>query len=939
MRLIKRLGGILAIAGGASLLLLLAIGVGAQSPRSVSVEPSSHAQLLPVDRGSAGLWQTLKKLQTRASLIMFTAHPDDEDGGMLAYETRGQGARAALLTLNRGEGGANVMSPDYFDALGLVRTEELLAADRYYGAQQYWTRVCDYGFSKTLQEAIDKWSVNRVLYDAVRVIRMTRPLVVTSVFVGGPSDGHGNHQMAGMIAQLAYKDAGDPNKFPDQIREGLHPWSPVKDYARVPFARITSKGIYDYSDGKYYPARFHNYVSDQWTEGALDTNVEIPEGEASPLLGLSYAEIAREGLGFQKSQNGGTGLFPPGPLDSGYHRFASRIPAQQHERLFFDGIDTSLMGMAGLAKGQDTTFLKAGLTRINGLVEQAMHNFSAENPEKIAPTLAQGLKATNALIRSVEASSLSPEAKYNVNFELKVKQQQFGTALTEALGLSELATVVPAQEPTGIFARFFGIPSTFRVAIPGQKFAVKVHVANEGSKPVTLAAVKVKAASDQSWSATAEGPTSGALAGGSVQDVRFSVQVPESAPLTRPYFTRPDIEQPYYDINNPKYLDRPLPPYPLSAEAEFSYDGVSFAAHQVVQTADRVTGPGLVLEPLVVGPAVSVWISPRAGIVPLGTRSFTVHATIHSNVKGPAQGTVRLEVPSGWQAAPQPFSLAKDGEDQTLSFKVVPNNLEEKAYTLTADAEYDSHEYKQGYRTVGYPGLRPYFLYRPASYHTTGVNLKVAPGLNVGYIMGAGDDVPESLQNLGIKVHFLTAQDLASGDLSRYDVILLGVRTYAVREDLRTYNSRILDYVKNGGVVIVQYNTPEFDHDYGPYPYSMTRNPEEVTDEASKVDILKPSNPVFTWPNKITTSDFNGWVEERGSKFMKTWDPHYEVLLETHDAGQEPQKGGLLYARYGKGIYIYDAYAFYRELPAGVPGAYRIFANLVSLPKNPNLAH
>ena len=255
---------------------------------------------------------------------------------------------------------------------------------------------------------------------------------------------------------------------------------------------------------------------------------------------------------------------------------------------------------------------------------------------------------------------------------------------------------------------------------------------------------------------------------------------------------------------------------------------------------------------------------------------------------------------------------------------------------LTADAVYNGHEYKQGYRAVGYPGLRPVFLYRPATYHTTGVNVKVAPGLNVGYIMGAGDDVPESLQNLGIKVHFLTAQDLASGDLSRYDVILLGVRTYAVREDLRTYNSRILDYVKNGGVVVVQYNTPEFDHDYGPYPYSMTRNPEEVTNEVSKMEILKPDNPVFTWPNKITTSDFNGWVEERGSKFMKTWDPHYESLLETHDAGQAPQKGGLLYARYGKGIYVYNAYAFYRELPAGVPGAYRIFANLVSLPKNPN---
>ncbi len=216
------------------------------------------------------------------------------------------------------------------------------------------------------------------------------------------------------------------------------------------------------------------------------------------------------------------------------------------------------------------------------------------------------------------------------------------------------------------------------------------------------------------------------------------------------------------------------------------------------------------------------------------------------------------------------------------------------------------------------------------------MNVKVAPGLRVGYIEGTGDDVPSSLEHLGIHVSFLGPADVATGDLSKYDVILLGVRTYAARNDLRTYNSRLLDYVKNGGVVIVQYNTPEFDHNYGPYPYSMTEDPEEVTDERSKVNILEPANPVFNWPNKITEADFNGWVEERGSKWMKTWDPRYQALLETHDAGQSPQKGGLLYAKYGKGIYIYNAYAFYRELPEGVPGAYRIFANLLSLPKNPS---
>jgi hypothetical protein len=250
-------------------------------------------------------------------------------------------------------------------------------------------------------------------------------------------------------------------------------------------------------------------------------------------------------------------------------------------------------------------------------------------------------------------------------------------------------------------------------------------------------------------------------------------------------------------------------------------------------------------------------------------------------------------------------------------------------------AEYSGRQYREGYEVTGYPGVRPYFLYRPAMYQTTGVDVKVAPDLKVGYVTGSGDDVPSALEPLGIKVNFLSPADVASGDLSKYDAILLGVRAYAARDDLKTNNNRLLEYVKNGGVVIVQYNTPEYDHNYGPYPYVMGRNPQEVTDEASEVTILNPSNPVFNWPNKITQKDFAGWVEERGSKWIQTWDPQYEALLETHDEGQAPQKGGLLYAKYGKGIYIYNAYAFYRQLPEGVPGAYRIFANMISLPKNP----
>ncbi|MGA9887796.1 MAG: hypothetical protein WBQ31_09900, partial [Candidatus Acidiferrales bacterium] len=399
----------------------------------------------------------------------------------------------------------------------------------------------------------------------------------------------------------------------------------------------------------------------------------------------------------------------------------------------------------------------------------------------------------------------------------------------------------------------------------------------------------------------------------------------------------PNIEQAYYDIQTPKDLNLPLAPYPLSAKIRFVFDGVPFDQAQVVQSVQRVVGPGTVLEPLIVAPAISISIMPQAGIVPLDTKSFEVSVNLHSNVKGPAKGTVKLDLPEGWTATQEEFSTAKDGDDQSLNFHVTPASLKEKAYDITAVASYDGHDYKEGYHTIGYSGLRPYNLYRASTYHATGVDVKVAPGLEIGYIVGAGDDIPQSLVNLGIKVHFLTPEDLASASLSKFNAIILGVRAYAVRPDLIIHNGRILDYVKNGGVVIVQYNTPEYDHNYGPYPYKMGSNPEEVTDEDSQVEILAPSNPVFTWPNKITSKDFENWVEERGSKFLVSWDPQYVPLLETHDPGQAPQKGGLVYAQYGKGIYIYNAYAFYRQMPDGVPGAYRIFANMVSLGKNPEL--
>lgn len=924
------LAGVLILAGDA--------GAHAQSPRKADIHPRQDAMAIPPDRGAGALWQVLLKLHTRASMMMITAHPDDEDGPTLTYESRGQGARVALLTLNRGEGGANVMSSDLWDALGLVRTEELLQADRYYGVQQYFSTVADYGFSKTLEEALQKWGHDRLLYDVVRTVRITRPLVITSVFVGGPSDGHGNHAAAGRLAQEVFKAAGNPNVFPDQIQHGLLPWNPLKVYARVPFSlekgSVSPKGLYDYATHQWRPAGVQNYITGKFEPGYVSADVETPVGTYDDILGQSYLQIAREGLGYQRSQNGGVEVPNLGPMSSPYHRFGSRVPERGGEKSFFDGIDVSLLGIASLAGKENHVFLNRGLTQINGFVEQAMHDFSPNHLGRIAQPLVQGMQATDSLLQQVQQSSLSDQSKYDVLHELEVKRAQFNDALCQTLGLSLAATIAPAHPPTGPFARFFGTQPTFQMAIPGQQFSVNVHVANVGSMPVDLENISLQTAAAGTWKSDSSHPVTGALPAGHAVDENFHVQIPDTSAYTQPYFQRPDIEQPYYDVLDKKDLGLPLAPYPLAASVTVRFGGVSLRLGEVVQTAQRVVGPGLVLSPMPIGPAISLTLTSSAGIAPLNRSSFAISTLVHSNVKGPATGTVHLELPAGWRSQPEnaTFSTAQDGEQQSIEFTVYPHGLEEKTYKISAVASYEGKSYKQGYTTVGYAGLRPYFLYRPSTYTTTGTNVKIQPGLAVGYIEGSGDDVPQSIENLGVHVRFISGQDLATGDLNKYNVIVVGVRAYAVRNALRTYNGRILEYVKNGGVVIVQYETPEFDHNYGPYPYTMTSDPEEVTDEASHVNLLDLKNPVLSWPNPITEKDFQGWIEERGSKFMQSWDPHYEPLLETHDPGQAPQKGGMLYAKYGKGIYVYTAYAFYRELPLGVPGAYRLFANLLSLP-------
>jgi LmbE family N-acetylglucosaminyl deacetylase len=894
---------------------------------SATPAPSPDAWPLQIDQGAAGLLQTLRKLRTRASVLMIVAHPDDEDSGMLTYETRGQGARGMMLTLNRGEGGQNVMSDDFETALGLLRTQELLSADRYSDVQQYFTSVVDFGFAKSREEALQKWGHDRVLADVVRVVRMTRPLVVASTFVGGPTDGHGHHSVAGQMAQEVFNAAGDPNMFPEQIRAGLQPWAPAKMYARAPI-RATGAPIYSYIDKQRLPS-------------PISVQVVVPEGTYDPVLGATYLQIARTGLTLQKSQNGGGRTPLAGPDPVSYHRFGSHVTAAAKENSFFDGIDVSLVGIASLAPAQENGFLQEGLREIQATVDRATSEFSFTQPEKIAPILAQGLKETNALASRVAASSLPEQAKYGVLYELQIKEEQFQHAIVQALGISLVSTTGPATDPergrTGPFGPAVPTDSS-AFAVPGQEFTVTVHLVNPTATAMDIKRLWLETPSGENWTIEPESPVPAQLGGGEAIDQRFRVRIPEDAAATRPYFTRPNDGQAYYDIKDPRYQDLPLAPYPLSAWVEFAENGVEVKTGQVVQTSRQETGQGTVINPMMIAPAVSVLISPKAGVTPIGAKSFMLSALVHNESEAGSKGMLRLALPEGWRSEPQsvPFSIARAGAEQTVPFEVFPDRLEQKPYTITAVAESGGRQYREGFVTVGYPGVRPYNFYEPATFRTSGVDVKLSTGLRIGYIMGTGDSVPEFLKELGVQAEFLSPQDVMQGDLRKYSVIVLGIRVNDARPELATHSDRLLDFVKQGGTLIVQYH---YGQSLGPYPFTLPGSPgadaERVVDETAPVMFLDAQSPLLNWPNKIAASDFDGWIAGRGNGFVSHWDEHYQTVLETHDPGQAPQKGGLVYTRYGRGIFVYTALSLYRQLPEGVPGAYRLFANLLSLPRNP----
>ena len=874
------------------------------------------ADTLPINHGAPALEQLLRKLRTRESFMLIVAHPDDEDGGMLTYLSRGQGARVAMLTLTRGEGGQNLMSADFDDALGLIRTQELLAADRYMGVDQFFGTEVDFGFSKTREESFAKWTHERVLYDAVRAVRLYRPLVIASVFIGAPTDGHGQHQVSGEIAQEVFKAAGDPTVFPDQIAQGLEPWQPLKVYARVPFARIGPQGMYDSATGEYSPARFENYVTGKVTDTVPAANVVVPEGTPDALLGgLSYVQFARQGLALQKTQIGpGVRTAPAVRNDVRYHRYGSRVSGADGKPLpddgnetgeesgFYAGIDTSLPGIATLAPQAEGKFRPA-LEKIDAQIADAQAKFDPNHLDAIAPQLRNALSAIDKFIHELENPSvndLPPVESYSVLHELRIKRVQLNNALVLSLGLTLKATASNANLMAGS--------------------AASAHTLLESSSGDPVMDVR-------QWSMTGNG-SGKAIDSGSASPLAKSRPTERDCSLskdetgvTRPYFSRKDAEQPYYDIATPALRNAPMTPPAFTCWSEVNFGG----AHLTLGT---VVGEGVQAAEFV--PPVSVALDRRAEILPDDKIEFGFRMSLRPpDVAITSEGS---GAPADWRPITPSPGEAPVGRREFL-FRVPV--ADRKTVTLHPFVRLkDGHDYSEGYRAVGYGDLPRTNFYTPATLRVVPVDVTTAPKLKIAYLPGTGDDVPSALADLGVVPQMITVADLTAEKLKQYDAVVLGVRAYEAHRDLLAGNDVLNAYAAAGGVVIMQYNT-RLASGIGPYPLTLDHT-ENVVDEGAPVSILDASDPLLTWPNKITPADFSGWVEERGHGFMSSWDPHYKALVETHDPGQKRQEGGLLVARTGKGAWIYLGLALYRQLPEGVPGAYRLLANLVSAGKEPH---
>ncbi|HVW84841.1 MAG TPA: PIG-L family deacetylase [Bryobacteraceae bacterium] len=808
----------------------------------------------------------LRKLNELGTVLMIAAHPDDERTNVLAYFARGRHMRTAYLSITRGEGGQNLIGADQGAALGVIRTQELLSARRIDGAEQFFTRAIDFGFTKTVPETMEKWGREKVLSDIVWVIRRYRPDVVILGFSGTPADGHGQHQASAILGKEAFEAAGDPSRFPEQLKY-VQPWRATKLVYAGGFGGPGRGGA-----GRGGPQ-----------QPPIAPAAPVNTTGYSPFLGYSFDQLAT----LSRSQHRSQGFGNIGAGGGGGGR-AGGGRGGQNPRPGRQPVSAPTPPPADLFAGIDHSWSRLpGGEAVGNVLNQAIREFDAEHPEKTLPLLAKA----RPLIAAID----DPLAK--------IKLAEIDEVIAKCAGLWAEAIAARSE------------------VTPGAKVRVTTNV--YARLPVDLKVQSIQP--EGKWTApviTAFEPRQG---GGVTAAV--DLEVPAEEPYSQPYWLEKPPVGDRYTVE--KQMLAGLADTPVEqVRIRLTVGGIPIELLRPIENrfADRAEAERI--RPITVIPRVSVNLSSGVAMFPSATPR-NIHVIVHANVPD-ASGTLKLEMPSGWKSEPvsQSFKLPVAGEERDLSFEITPPAAESTG-KLRAIATVAGREIAVGMNTISYPHIPIDVLFPRAEVKLVRADIHVS-ARRIGYIMGAGDEVPDALRQLGLEVTMLGESDLIRGDLSRFDAIVAGVRAYNVRADLRANQSRLMEYVKNGGTYVVQYMSAGAEN-IGPYKINIPAgNAYRVTVEESPVTFTHPDSRLLQYPNHITSSDFAGWIQERGLLFPTEWDPKYETVLSSGDPGEKPLNGGELWTHYGKGVYIFSAYVWFRELPAGVPGAYRLFANMLS---------
>jgi LmbE family N-acetylglucosaminyl deacetylase len=809
----------------------------------------------PAPPTAAAVLEDLRSFREYGSVLYVAAHPDDENTQLITYLARGRRYRTAYLSLTRGDGGQNILGPEFGDLLGVIRTQELLAARRVDGGRQFFSRARDFGYSKDYRATLTKWDHQEVLSDIVRVIRLFRPDVIITRFPPEPSGTHGHHTASSALALEAFRLSGDPAAFPDQVPL-LGTWQAKRivwnGYGRFPGAPAPPAGA-----------------------GTVTFGIDGTD----PVTGASFAVLAARSRSMHKTQgfaNFSVAAAGSGPRSESFHLLAG-APMKDD---IMDGVDTSWDRVPGGSE-------------VGRLAGEAIGHFNPASPAESVPALLELRK---------RLAALGPDPV------IREKGRQLDRILQACLGLS-VETTAPLHE-----------------VVPGESLTLRSTVSEASSVPVTWVGIRYPGAGPAVTLSTELKP-------GEASEHVATTALPPGTPLSQPYWLRAEGTSGMFRVDDPKMIGLPENPASVPIEYVFEVGGQSLTiedeAVQIVSDQQRGRRRLDVIPPASVSFASSVEL-----FAPGTRRQVTVDVRAS---RADLSGTVGLDAPQGWESSPgsQPFRLARAGDHARLTFTVTaPRSAETGSFG--AHARVGGGTYRTERIEIDYGHIPPQLLQPPARFKAVSLDLRIG-GSRVGYLPGAGDSVGASLELMGYHVTELTGDDLTEEGLKGLDAVVIGVRAFNTREDLPAHMPALLAYVDAGGTVVEQYNTPGGlkTPQLGPYGFKIDRDLPRfrVTDEKGPVEILDPASPVFTTPNLIGPADFGGWVQERGLDFASVWDPHWEPLIACSDAGEAPLKGGLLVAHYGKGYFVYTGLSFFRQLPAGVPGAYRLFANLVSLGK------